>query len=42
MVAIPDDIMDVELVVNEDKDSDPNKVDSIPRGDSRVMIVPCV
>ncbi len=25
-LAIPDDIMDVERVVDEDKDSDPNKV----------------
>ena len=38
-LAIPDDIMDVERAVNEDKDSDPNKVHSMSTEDRRAKIV---
>ena len=38
-LAIPDDIMDVDRAVNEDKDSDPNKVDSMSKEDPRAKIV---
>lgn len=38
-LAIPDDIIDVERAVNEDNDSDPNRVDSMSKEDPRAKIV---